>query len=316
MRNHARRAGGALRSVLVSVLILTAGLFVAKHFLLDSAAVPESSGYVLDIERVRALATQTGQPLPERVNAVHVASAEQPHGVVVAGAGLDRVEMVRTAFQVVYPDDGRTIIIDTTYDRSQHERRAAELPFDDAAFEAVQQAMRRAHAIVVTHEHADHLGGLARSPHLQELLTKALLTPEQLSDPTRLNDAGFASGALDGYEALRYRGMHAVAPGMVLIKAPGHSPGSQMIYVRLASDRELLFVGDIAWNMENIESLTGRPLLVTYFFLREDRAAVLAQLRSLHELLQREPQLQPVVAHDGAQLQAHVAAGRISMGFE
>jgi len=297
-------------------LLAVSGLvLVAKHFLLDSAAVPESSGFVLDMRRVRALATPDGAPLPERVNAAHVASAEFPRGAAVAGSGLEPLEMVRTAFQIVYAD-GTTIVIDTTYDREQHEARSADLPFDETQYEAVQQAMRRAEAIVVTHEHPDHLGGLAKSPYLSELLGKALLTTEQLADPDRLEQAGFPAGALEGYEALQYRGLYALAPGVVLIKAPGHTPGSQIIYMQLASGTELLFVGDIAWNSQNIDGLTGRPMLVASFLLREDRAAVHAQLRALYQLLADDPKLHPLVAHDGDQLEQHVAAGRVAMGFE
>jgi glyoxylase-like metal-dependent hydrolase (beta-lactamase superfamily II) len=34
------------------------------------------------------------------------------------------------------------------------------------------------------------------------------------------------------------RGLVEFGPGVVLIKAPGHTPGSQMIYVVLASGRD------------------------------------------------------------------------------
>ena len=36
------------------------------------------------------------------------------------------------------------------------------------------------------------------------------------------------------------RRYYPVAPGMVLIKAPGHSPDMQMVYIRLQSGREYL----------------------------------------------------------------------------
>ena len=315
MRERRREAAITLRVVLLAVALLAGAGLLAKHFLIDSGDVPQSSGYVFDLQRVRSLATGAGGPLPDRVNAARVAEAQVPRGAAIAGAGLEALQMLRSAFQVVYPD-GATLLIDTAYDRELHESRSEGQPFDDEQYEAVQRAMHRADAIVVTHEHPDHLGGLGRSPQLPELLGHALLTAEQVSDPQRLASAGFPDRALEGYEPLRYRGLHAPMPGVVLIKAPGHTPGSQIVYVQLASGAELLFVGDIAWNMRNIDELVGRPLLVARFLLGEDRAAVQAQLRSLHELLEREPSLQVVVAHDGEQLEEHVAAGHIRLGFE
>jgi glyoxylase-like metal-dependent hydrolase (beta-lactamase superfamily II) len=310
-----RRSGRVLRTIAVVLAVLAAGLFLAKALLLDRAAVPERSGYGLDLQRVRALAAEPEGPLPLRVNGLRIATAEFPRAAVIAGAPFEPHTMLRSAFQVVYAS-GQTIIIDTAYDRSLHDQRSQGQPFDDEHYELLQQAMRQADTIVVTHEHPDHLGGLARSPHLPELLGKALLSVEQLSDPERLERAGFAQDALAAYEPLRYRGLHALAPGVVLIKAPGHTPGSQMVYVQLASGAQFLFVGDIAWNMANIEKLTGRPLLVARFLLREDRAAVHAQLRALHDLLQQEPELHLVVAHDGEQLDEHMAADRIGVSFE
>ena len=98
---------------------------------------------------------------------------------------------------------------------------------------------------------------------------------------------------------LNYDGLHLIAPGVVLQKAPGHSVGSQLIYVRRNDGQEFLFIGDIAWNLRNIEEQTGRPLLVSWIFLQEDREQVAHQLRALLELKQSHPELQVVIAHDG-----------------
>jgi glyoxylase-like metal-dependent hydrolase (beta-lactamase superfamily II) len=38
-------------------------------------------------------------------------------------------------------------------------------------------------------------------------------------------------GSRESFKPLDYTGYSAVAPGVVLIKAPGHTPGSQIIYV-------------------------------------------------------------------------------------
>ena len=93
--------------------------------------------------------------------------------------------------------------------------------------------MSTATQIVITHEHMDHIGGLTTHADLARVLPKAKLTREQLSEPERSLPARFPERALDGYQPLVYEQYHAIAPGVVLIKAPGHTPGSQMCTCRL-----------------------------------------------------------------------------------
>ena len=111
---------------------------------------------------------------------------------------------------------------------------------------------------MVTHEHQDHVGGIASAPDLAAIAKQTHLTREQLQSP-KLERGEFQPGALDQLAPLDYQGLHALAPGVVLQKAPGHSPGSQLIYVELASGRRFLFVGDIAWSKDNIRLQRGRP---------------------------------------------------------
>ena len=66
---------------------------------------------------------------------------------------------------------------------------------------------------------------------------------------------------------LEYDHYYAAAPGIVLVKAPGHTPGSQLVFVKLASGKELLFIGDVAWHMDQIRQLWYRPRLVTDFYI-------------------------------------------------
>lgn len=89
----------------------------------------------------------------------------------------------------------------------------------------------------------------------------------------------------------------AIAPGVVLQKAAGHSPGSQVVFVMLAGGREFLFVGDIVWNRDAITELKYRPRLITDLFLGEDRQAVLHQLRALRNL-HDAGEVAIVISHD------------------
>src|SRR5262249_482606 len=55
-----------------------------------------------------------------------------------------------------------------------------------------------------------------------------------------------------------YPQYYPVAPGVVLIRSPGHSPDSQMVFVRLQSGREILHSVDSAWIMDNIMEVRGK----------------------------------------------------------
>ena len=87
--------------------------------------------------------------------------------------------------------------------------------------------------------------------------------------------------------------------------------------MQAADGTEYLFVGDIAWNMTNIDELTTRPLLLNLLFFHppEERDRTRAQLRALHDLTQSEPALVIVPAHDRDHIEALIADGRLARGF-
>src|SRR5690606_38980467 len=113
----------------------------------------------------------------------------------------------------------------------------------------------------------------------------------------------------DGYEPLVYEQYEVLAPGVAVIKSPGHSPGSQMVYVQLADGSEVLFIGDVAWKYRNILVQRERARLVTQFFLKEDRSAVFGQLKALKDLSEAEPEISIIPGHDGEIVGNLVEAG-------
>ena len=123
------------------------------------------------------------------------------------------------------------------------------------------------------------MGGIAKSPYLEEFSNRVLLSREQYDDQFWLQRSGFPESVHTKIHPTDYDHYKAIAPGVVLVKAPGHTPGSQMIYVQLANGAQYLLVGDVAWLMAQIEIPQTRPR-ITSRFLHEDAAQVWA--KSVH----------------------------------
>jgi glyoxylase-like metal-dependent hydrolase (beta-lactamase superfamily II) len=208
------------------------------------------------------------------------------------------------------------VIIDTAFSREGSKPLKAVInQFSDDAFAKMEKAMLAASAIVVTHEHIDHIGGLVQSKLFPELVKgKALLTPTQVAWAQADSRTLLSLENAKTIQTFDFDKLYRVAPGVALQKAPGHSPGSQLIYVRTADGHELLFIGDIAWNEQSLVQMKMRPMLAS-LALKEDRQAVIDELAAIKAISEANPKLTIVVAHDGENLQRALAAGAVTAGF-
>jgi len=266
--------------------------------------------YELDMSKVRAAADELPGGKASDIRVETVATFNFPAVASVGGDGWDNKPMAAFSYQVILPTD--TIIIDSAFTAAQETSLNPKM--DDDAYARMDMGLSEATEIVVTHEHPDHIGGIV-----------AYSDPGALGQALRLNKEQLANvatyglvwpDALNDYAPIDYDKYLAIAPGVVLIRAPGHTPGSQMIYVKREDGREVLFIGDIGWTMRNVETGKGRPRLLSDFMLYEDRNAVFAELATLKALHMAEPNLLMVPGHDLAAVDALTASGALTAQFK
>jgi len=240
------------------------------------------------LTRLRDAADDIPGRLPTALNFVTVAESRRPRRVVLDVADETPYVQARTAFQIVY--DGATLMVDAGMDETVHRGFSAGTPepYFPERNAAVQRALLAANLVVVTHEHGDHVAGVVRSPEREAIARHTLLTRAQLETLTlapQSPEIRLTPAQARDYIVIDYALYLPIAPGVVLLKAPGHTPGHQMVYVRLASGSELLLSGDVTWALAGIVGRTQRPL-ATSDRIREDRDALALQIDWLARVIE------------------------------
>jgi glyoxylase-like metal-dependent hydrolase (beta-lactamase superfamily II) len=267
--------------------------------------------FTADLAVIRNLAGLLPGPKPVAVNGIRVAASIRPHRFVVEGGGDAPVTMPRTAFQVVYPDC--TAMIDAGLDRETHDSFSTpdkREPYFQDAFAKLQKALNAARLIVLTHFHADHVAGVTRADNYNELAAKTIVSAETadwlLNRPHKPHLA-MTPEQVARLTVLDYKNYYPVAPGIVLIKAHGHSADHQMVFVALQSGREILHSVDVGWVLENIVKIKGKAAP----WVKEDVPAVMGQLRWLNHVHRNERNVTLLVTHDDGQFDAAAKNGFI-----
>jgi len=273
------------------VLILLIG--VPYYWLLLDNRPGNAQAKPVSIAQLRDLASSVPGQAPLAIELELVALRLVPRTLFAAGNGMKRAAIGVMAWRLPVAG-GKPIVIDTGLNAIDA-KAMGMAEFWPERQAKVERAMDEAGLILATHEHPDHLGALARKGGAA-LATTAKLNAGQI--PPSPYAASLAWSGKPPQAQLAPGGPQAVAPGVVVIPAPSHTPGSQMIYVRLADGREVLFAGDIATMAASWQELRARSRLVGDHLAPEDRREVYAWLHTIAALKQQAPGLLVVPGHD------------------
>jgi glyoxylase-like metal-dependent hydrolase (beta-lactamase superfamily II) len=293
----------------VTAFLVAAGCFAPAR---AQDAVP---AWRASISNIRATAALIPGRRPLRLNILKFAESRRTKNFSIKGAPADPSVQARTAFQVMYADGH--IMVDAGMDQQVHRffGRGVEEPYDIEAAGQVERALTTARLIIVTHEHGDHVAGVIRTSRAQELAPKTILTRSQvqtLLTTPQMPEIKLTEEVAARYLVVDYDRYFPLAAGIALIKAPGHTPGSQMVYIALESGREYLLIGDAAWHMDGVRLIKGKDAP----WITEEQNAIMSQLEWLNELSRSEPSLVIVASHDDEEHADLIRKGMLGGRFE
>jgi glyoxylase-like metal-dependent hydrolase (beta-lactamase superfamily II) len=297
----------------MAVFVIVGGLVAASSSALRVDA--QTPAWTASLDDVRRAASLIPGRRPVRINFLKFAESRRTKNFSVKDAPATPSIQARTAFQVMYPDG--SVMVDAGMDLTVHKffGRGVEEPYFPDAARQVEQAVARARFIVVTHEHGDHVAGVIHTPTAAQLAPKTILTRTQVQSlvaSPQMPEIKLTDDLARRFIVVDYDKYYPLAPGMVLIKAAGHTPGSQMVFVALESGREYLLIGDATWHMDGVRLMKGKDAP----WVTEDQPAVLAQLTWLNGLSRTASNLVVVASHDEEQHAELVQKGLLSSRLE
>lgn len=230
------------------------------------------------------------------------------------GSPFEARDFAMTAVLVQHPRGD--LLIDTGFGREvdAHVKLLPLIMQLSADYEANTPAAEqlRAHAydlskltgVVLTHAHWDHVSGLDSLPNVPVLVPsheqtfishahEASALAKQLSSK-RLHSYAFTNKPYLGFS----QHMDVWGDGsVVLVPAPGHTPGSVLVFLNLPSGQRLALLGDLVWQLDGIRRMAEKPWVARQL-IDEDTLAVRAAITQVAAIARQFPQIQLIPAHD------------------
>jgi len=313
-----RRILLGLAALLVIVIVFVALVLVRAHRDIRRERAPLPGLAELGLHAADA-------DLPVRLAWIDTASQAMPRSAVLDPAADPAPEapyvMSHPSFVLEW-SDGRLLLVDLGMDREGAiafggplERLAGAEPIEPHApvAERLGDAVSRVRGVIFTHLHTDHVGGVtalcaarAGAPFAAFMTDAQDARPNHTTRPgrellraspcTRVEALGPGGGmlALPGF------------PGVFVIAAGGHTPGSQIVVATLRHGESVagyLFAGDSVNALDGVEHDVPKPWAYRTFLVPEDDERQ-AELRHFLKVARDQAGMQILVSHDRRALEA------------
>jgi len=158
--------------------------------------------------------------------------------------------------------------------------------------------------VLLTHSHWDHVSGLDSLKGVPVWMNEAEQSFVDGGSPHAALMRSFGKldtrrYEFDGGPYFGFPQSHDVwgDGSIVVVPAPGHTPGSVVIFVTLPSGTRYALLGDLVWQMEGIDIPTERPWLARSL-INENREQVRESIVRVAAIHRRFPEIHIVPAHD------------------
>lgn len=128
--------------------------------------------------------------------------------------------------------------------------------------------LRELRGVIITHAHWDHVSGLAdlAAPVWMNAAEQRYVSKDRTDTRVfkALSGLQVQTYAFDGPPYLGFPSSHDVwgDGSIVLVPAPGHTPGSIVAFIGLPTGKRYALIGDLTWQLDGIEARAERPLLM------------------------------------------------------
>lgn len=283
------------KSSSIAAAALISLLFSTQIYAVDP--VPPYSQNLLNT--IQQQANSVPGNLPTAIHYIEYATTKRTMADTIEGGDAKTPYIQsRTAYQIVYPSG--TIMIDSgmTEQMNNFFGKPDDQTYNQKKNEQIQNALLNANKIIITHEHGDHVGGVIQTKYFNQLAPKTLLTFEQansLENTPQMPAMRLNKNQANQFDLIDFREYLPVAPGVVLIKAPGHTPGEIMVYVKLQNKEQYIIAGDVSWTYQGVQTKTTKPA-AQIKRIKENPEQIKQELEWLHTAIQHH--IHVIANHD------------------
>jgi glyoxylase-like metal-dependent hydrolase (beta-lactamase superfamily II) len=310
----------------VAILVCDGWILARRHWITGGLALATQIAFLF------FLAGYAASPLPAPLPlAASLPQASPPAGMAIyalptgvihrtsafahrGGSPWEKWDSVMTAVLALHPQGdvlidtgvGRTIASQLKEAPSLFRLGTDLVPLRAAADQLDAAGYDRKHLryILLTHAHWDHVSGVPDFPGVPVLVTAAerrfideggwVTVTAQSIDRSQMREYAFDGGPYLGFD----HSHDLFGDGsLVIVPAPGHTPGSVVVFVTLPGSARYAFVGDLVWQREGILEREERPW-ATSKTMGEDPVGLRDSVLRMSAIVTRYPQITIVPAHD------------------